>query len=239
VVGGACWAMAGTGPMVSSRRGHIGVSHLQQQEGHLAGDADIRRHLGVSCRVRDTRMWGSRRITMPYLLGFLGLIVTVLILLSRLADAGIDLGGLNPFLTRRRRAWRQKFEANPLFGLDRPMDAAAVLAVGVAKADGDMSAEQKQALLAAFQQTFDIDLRAAEELLTSSAHLVGDGRILRDQVHDVIGRSKDQFTDSQIESTLSLLEEIAAVEGATGRQRELISHVESALHDQPTSGTWE
>ena len=45
---------------------------------------------------------------MPYLLGFLGLLVTVLILLSRLADAGIDLGGLNPFLWRRRRAWRQK-----------------------------------------------------------------------------------------------------------------------------------
>ena len=35
---------------------------------------------------------------MPYLLGFLGLLVTVQILLSRLADAGIDLGGLNPFL---------------------------------------------------------------------------------------------------------------------------------------------
>ena len=175
---------------------------------------------------------------MPYLLGLLGLIVSVLILLHRLADAGIDLGGLNPFLTRRRRSWRQKFEANPLFGLDKPMDVAAVLAVGVAKADGDMSMEQKQALLAAFQQTFDIDHRAAEELLASSAHLVGDGRILRDQVPDVVAGSKDQFTDDQIDSTLSLLEAIAAVEGASGRQKDLIANVADSLRDQPAAGTW-
>ena len=175
---------------------------------------------------------------MPYLLGLLGLIVTVLVILSRLADAGIDLGGLNPFLMRRRRAWRQKFEANPLFGLEQPMDVAAVLAVGVAKADGDMSSEQKQALLSSFRQTFNIDDRAAKELLTSSAHLVGDGRILRDQVHDVVARSKEQFTDSQIESTLSLLEEIVAVEGASDRQRALISDVEHSLRDQPAAESW-
>ena len=176
---------------------------------------------------------------MPYLLGLLGLIVTILVVLSRLADAGIDLGGLNPFLWRRRRAWHQKFEANPLFSLDKPMDVAAVLAVGVAKADGDMSMEQKQALLEAFRQTFHIDTRAAEELLTSSAHLAGDGLILRDQVPDVVARSKEQFTDSQIESTLSLLEEVAAVEGASDRQRELISHVEDTLRDQPAPGAWD
>lgn len=176
---------------------------------------------------------------MPYLLGLLGVIVAVLVLLSRLADAGIDLGGLNPFAWRRRRAWRQKFEANPLFGLDKPMDVAAVLAVGVAKADGDMSTEQKQALLAAFRQTFDVDPRAAEDLLSSSAHLVGDGRILRDQVHDVVAGSREQFTDSQIESTLSLLEEIAAVEGASDRQRELISRVEDFLRERPAAQTWD
>lgn len=175
---------------------------------------------------------------MAYLLGMLGVIVTVLVLLSRLADAGIDLGGLNPFLTQRRRAWRQKFEANPLFGLDKPMDVAAVLAVGVAKADGDMSMEQKQALLASFQQTFRIDGLAAEELLASSAHLVGDGRILRDQIHDVIARSKEHFTDIQIESTLSLLEEIAALEGASERQRDLVSRVEDSLRDRPAAEAW-
>ena len=175
---------------------------------------------------------------MAYLLGLLGLIVTGLVLLSRLADAGIDLGGLNPFLLRRRRAWRRQFEANPLFSLDDPMDVAAVLAVGVAKAGGDMSAEQKHTLLDAFQQTFGLDQRSAENLLASSAHLVADGQVLTDQVHDVIARSKERFTDDQIASTLSLLEAVAAVEGATGRQRELIARIEGVLHDQGTSTAW-
>jgi len=44
---------------------------------------------------------------MHFILGLLGTIVTILILLNRLADAGIDLGGLNPFLWHRRRKWRK------------------------------------------------------------------------------------------------------------------------------------
>ena len=175
---------------------------------------------------------------MPYLIGLLGLIVTLLVLLNRLADAGIDLGGLNPFLWRRRRGWRQKFEANPLFTLEEPMEVAAVLAVGTAKADGDMSAEQKQALLAAFERIFELDSRLSADLLASSAHLVGDGQILREQVDDVVAKSKNRFSKSQADSTLSLLGEIAAVEGVTSRQRELIDKVKSALSDETKAGAW-
>lgn len=175
---------------------------------------------------------------MPYLLGLLGAIVTVLILLKRLADAGIDLGGLNPFARRRKRAWQNKFEANPLFGLEDPMDAAAALAVGVAKASGDISSEQKSALLDAFQGTFDLDLAAAEQLLASSAYLVGDGQIFMDQVEGVVAKSMEHFTDNQIATTLALIEEIAAVEGATERQRELIGRIREILRQQSESTTW-
>ena len=175
---------------------------------------------------------------MPYLIGLLGAIATVLVLLKRLADAGIDLGGLNPFARRRRRAWQRKFEANPLFGLEDPMDAAAALAVGVAKASGDISSEQKRALLAAFQRTFDLDLVAAEKLLASSAYLVGDGKIFTDQVEGVVAKSREHFTDNQIASTLALIEEIAAVEGATERQRELIGRIGEILYNDSESTTW-
>ena len=175
---------------------------------------------------------------MPYLIGLLGAIVTVLVLLKRLADAGIDLGGLNPFARRRRRAWQGKFEANPLFGLEDPMDAAAALAVGVAKASGDMSLEQKRALLAAFQSTFDLELVAAEKLLAASAYLVGDGQIFSDHVEGVVAKSRERFTDNQIASTLALIEEIAAVEGATKRQRELIGRIGEILRNESKSTTW-
>jgi len=69
---------------------------------------------------------------MHILLGLLGTIVTILVLLYRLSDSGIDLGGLNPFSWRRQRAWRQKFAANPIFSLEDPRAVAAVLLVGSA-----------------------------------------------------------------------------------------------------------
>ncbi len=91
---------------------------------------------------------------MHIVLGALAIIVTVLILLNRLADAGIDRGGFNPFPWRRRHTWRSKLDANPLFLLEDPKEIAALLAVGVAKIDGDMSSEEKRALLAEFESTF-------------------------------------------------------------------------------------
>ena len=60
---------------------------------------------------------------MHIIFGLLGTIVTILILLNRLADAGIDLGGLNPFLWSRRRKWRKQYEGNPVFKIENPMDA--------------------------------------------------------------------------------------------------------------------
>ena len=84
---------------------------------------------------------------MHVLLGILGAIVTILILLKRLADAGIDLAGLNPFLRQRRRQWRNKVEGNPIHAISSPMELTALLMTATAKIDGDMSSEEKKALL--------------------------------------------------------------------------------------------
>ena len=62
---------------------------------------------------------------MPAILGLLGTIVTILWLLYRLAEMGIDLGGLNPFLWRRRRKWKKHYEANPIYKIDSPMEATS------------------------------------------------------------------------------------------------------------------
>ena len=43
---------------------------------------------------------------MHIILGALGTIVTILWLLHRLAEMGVSLGGLNPWLWQRRRKWR-------------------------------------------------------------------------------------------------------------------------------------
>lgn len=80
-----------------------------------------------------------------HVLGLLGTIVTILWLLHRLAEMGIDLAGLNPFLWRRRRRWRNNYQANPIFKIDSPLEATALLVTAIAKADGEMSSKEEQA----------------------------------------------------------------------------------------------
>ena len=98
-----------------------------------------------------------------------------MVLLNRLAEAGIDLGGLNPFLWARRRRWKDKIEGNPLWRIEQPLDATAILLTAVAKADGDMSKEEKSELLTVFEQDFRLSKKDAAGLLISRVHLLGDG----------------------------------------------------------------
>ena len=55
---------------------------------------------------------------MHIILGVLGIIVTILILLSRLQENGIDIGWLNPFSCHRRRSYRKEHDLNPAFMSD-------------------------------------------------------------------------------------------------------------------------
>src|SRR5262245_60464009 len=99
---------------------------------------------------------------MPIVLGLLTSIVTILWILYRLAEMGVTLGGLNPWAWRRRRAWRKQYEADPLFTLTEPLEVTALLAAATAKADGDMSAAERRALLAEFERTFALNERSEE-----------------------------------------------------------------------------
>ena len=151
---------------------------------------------------------------MHIVLGILGPIITVLILLNRLAEAGIDLGGLNPFLWQRRRKWRNQYTGNPLFQIESPMDAAGILLVSTAKADGDISLEEKKALQAMFEKEFNLSSKDAAGLFISSVHLIGDGVQLRAEVERFLKPNKEQFSQAQIALTLRLLNEVAAVGGS-------------------------
>ncbi len=112
---------------------------------------------------------------MHLILAFLGTVVTILILVNRLSDAGLDIGWLNPFTWRRRRAWRNKLEGNPVFSLSEPLEVAALLSTAVAKLDGEISREEKAALLELFKHEFNRTDEEAADLLRSSTYLFGDG----------------------------------------------------------------
>ncbi|MEL7185312.1 MAG: TerB family tellurite resistance protein, partial [Pseudomonadota bacterium] len=78
---------------------------------------------------------------MHVVIALLGSIVTILYLLDRL---GVDIGWLNPFHWMHRRRWSKKFDGDPIYAVEEPMHVAALLVIGIARLDGDISAEQKQ-----------------------------------------------------------------------------------------------
>ncbi len=167
---------------------------------------------------------------MHILLGLIGSIVTVMWILYRLAEMGIDLGGLNPWLWRRRRNWRSRYEANPIFSIESPMEVTALLMAGVAKASGDISATEKRWLLQAFQQDFELDEHDAAGLLASSTHLLGDGSALAENIQQVIAPSAEKFRDEQRQIAIRLIEGILRADGKpTGPQTALAEETRAAL----------
>lgn len=160
---------------------------------------------------------------MHIVLAILGSVITILILLNRLAEAGIDLGGLNPFLWQRRRKWRDNFEGNPIYRIDSPMEATALLMAATAKADGDMSADQKRKILSLFVDEFKLSRRDAAGLLIASTYLLGNGEELNSNLEKVLSRSLDKFSEDQARSAVKLLQRVAEADGSVSElQREFI-----------------
>ena len=151
---------------------------------------------------------------MHVLLGILGSIITILILLKRLADSGIDLAGLNPFLWHRRRKWRMKVEGNPIHAISSPMELTALLMTATAKIDGDMSSEEKTALRSFMQTEFQLSKRDAADLLISSAYMLGDGNDLRKNLDAVMKSGLENFSEVQARSALELLVRVGNIDPA-------------------------
>ena len=177
---------------------------------------------------------------MPIILGMLTSIVTILWILYRLAEMGVTLGGLNPWAWRRRRAWRKQYEADPLFTLTEPLEVTALLAVATAKADGDMSAAERRALLAEFEKTFALNERRASELLTAGVYMLDDGATLRAKLEELVAKWRERFSDAQRASALELLERVAAASGEpSAQQLEFIARARAALSPElAQKGIW-
>jgi len=149
------------------------------------------------------------------ILGLLGTIVTILVLLNRLADAGIDIRAFNPFLWHRRRKWRQLQNGNPLYRLDSPMDTAGVLVVGAAHADGAISLEEKKLIQSIFMSEFNLSAKDSAGLFTSSVFMIGESVDLHLKLKSILKPSKEKFTDSQIESTMKMISQVVSISGSS------------------------
>lgn len=171
-----------------------------------------------------------------HILGILGVLVTALYLLDRL---GIDIGWLNPWAWRRRRAWSKKYESDPIYSIDEPIQAAAVFVVGTAKLQGDLTVDQKTAVLEQFEQEFSLSARGASELLSSVAHLLGAPQLIRTQLDGVLSRNRQTFNADQAQSLIRMTESVAAAGGElSDDQRSFIEQMRSTLIPSARTGKW-
>lgn len=160
----------------------------------------------------------------------LGAIVSILILLNRLANAGVDLGGLNPFLWHRRKKWKDKLEGNPIYQMDSSMDVVALYMLAVVKADGDITKEDKDHILGLFESEFNLSNKEASSLLISSSLLLGNGEEAQDNVNKVFERSLPNFTESQIKSSQALIRKVAGnLEQRPQTAHKIIHDIEKAF----------
>ncbi len=147
--------------------------------------------------------------------------------LSSLQRSGFDLNSLNPFSAYRRWQWRKAHGGKPLYKLDSTMDVAAVLLVGVVKATGEMSAQQKHALMNTFQREFEITRDQAADLLVAGSHLLRDQIYVVDDLQKVLSRTQDKFTPEQVASLLRMMRALAVQDAAMNHeQRKLIDATE-------------
>lgn len=174
---------------------------------------------------------------MHIVIGVLSALVTIFYLLDRL---GIDIGGLNPFYWRRRRAWAKKYQGDPIYSVEDPMHVAAILIVGAAKLDGDLTAESKKAAMQQFRSKFSLDTGGASELLGSAAHLLGSPQILDTQLNGLVDKNHKRFTPEQAESMIEMVSDVAAADGPLStRQTEFIDSLRARLiPPKYNQGTW-
>ena len=174
---------------------------------------------------------------MHIVLGVLTSLITILYLLDRM---GVDLGGLNPFYWRRRRAWAKKYEGDPIYAVEDPIEVAALLVLGAARVEGDLSAEQKHAAQEQFESEFSMDARDASQLLSSAAHLLGAPQVIDTQLEGVAEKNKGRFSREQSESMLRMMVRVASTDGElTQRQREYIDFIKARFAVQEKrEGAW-
>ena len=161
--------------------------------------------------------------------------------LSSLQRSGFQFSSLNPFLAYRRWQWRKTYGGKPIYKLDRPMDVAAVLLLGVAKADGDITSDQKRELQSLFQSEFELSRDQAADLLLASSHLIRDEIYIVDHLDKILERSVERFEAGASASLLGMMRKIALLDGSiNSEQQKLIDATERYFAArQKAVGKWQ
>lgn len=167
---------------------------------------------------------------MHIVLTFLGSVITILILINRLGEAGISLDSLNPFAWYRKHKWMKKYHTKPIYNIKNSLEAAALYVVAVANADGMISLEEKKLILGIFEKEFELSDKEATALFTSSAFFLKDGDDVVQFMPQILKKSSEKFSNNQIEFTLECMKKVATLSSEnSSRKNQIISTFEKLM----------
>jgi hypothetical protein len=117
------------------------------------------------------------------------------------------------------------------------MDVAAVLLLGIAKADGDITSDQKRELLAMFQGEFNISRDEASDLLLASSYLIRDEIYLVDHLDKILARNAPRFEPEVVTFLLAMMRRVAILGGSVdSEQQKLIDSTERFFGEREGRG---
>lgn len=177
---------------------------------------------------------------MHVVLGVLSAAAGLIWALVALQRSGFNPASLNPFLWLRRSRWRKTYSTRPIYNLGTPMDVAAVLIPGIAKCEGEISSQQKQAIQMLFESEFNLDRDTAADLLVASAHLIRDEIYLVDNLDKILEKSARQFTVEQADSVVSLMQKPVVIEADINEEQRKLVDATKHYFDKlfTTPGKW-
>lgn len=156
---------------------------------------------------------------MHVIIGFLTAVAGLIWAIIALQRSGFDINALNPFLWMRRSQWKKKYCDKPICALAQPLDVAALLLLGVAKCEGEISVEQKKQIVEIYQNDFRLDKNEAADLLLASSHLLRDEIYLLDNLDKILQKSASRFSREQIDSLVALMQRVARIESAVNEEQ--------------------
>ncbi len=136
--------------------------------------------------------------------------------------SGLVWGIVNLQREIRRRQWEKK-NITPLFTIQKPRDLVATLGFALLKCGGDLTSEQKNALLRLYQEELKFSANDAAEMYSYASYLISTDPNYADKVREIAAPVIGEFTDEQRRSLLSLLQGL--IENATEGQKRFLDDV--------------
>ena len=150
---------------------------------------------------------------MHIIIALLGAIAGVFWAFTALSRSGFSFESLNPFAWYRRHKWLKQLDQSPAYLLERPMEVAGLLSVATARFEGELTRDMKTQIISTYENEFGIENKLANDLFIASSFILQKEPNLIGKLNKVISKSKPQFTKSQFDSTVAILETISVIEG--------------------------